>query len=63
MSHIRTDAVQHMIVIRWSLDYIVGSLQEERRHVDTERLSSLEVDHEFEPGRLLHWQIGWLGPL
>jgi len=45
------------------LDYLVGALLEESRHVETQRLSGLEVDHELEPGRLLHRQIGWLGAL
>ncbi len=39
-------SVQHMMrAIGRLLDYLVGALLEEPRHVDTERLGSLEVDH------------------
>ena len=56
--------MQHMMcAIGRLLDYLVGALREEPRHVDTERLGGLEVDHQLEPGRLLHRQIGWLGAL
>src|SRR5262249_59803933 len=30
------------------------------RHFKSERLGGLEIDDEFEFGRVLHWQICWL---
>jgi hypothetical protein len=44
-------------------DDLVGACEQRRRHVKTESLSSLDVDHQFEFGRLLNWQIAWLGTL
>ena len=45
---------------RHSFDYLVGARKKRWRHSEAERLSSLEVDHEFEFGRLHDWQIGRL---
>src|SRR5260221_10677727 len=44
-----------------SFDYFVGALQDRLRHREAERLGGLEVDHQLKFGRLLDWQIGWLG--
>ena len=43
----------------WSLfDHLVGTRKQLGRHGQPERLRRLEVDHQFEPRRLLDWQIG-----
>src|SRR5260370_10838853 len=42
-------------------DHLVGLRQERARHGEPERLGGLEVDHQFEFGRLLDRQIGRLG--
>src|SRR6516165_7805646 len=44
-----------------SFDYLVGGVQEFVRYAEAERLGGLEVDCELERGRLLDWQLGWIG--
>ncbi len=39
------------------LDDLVGPPQHRLRDREPERLSGLEIDHEFELGWLLHWEI------
>ena len=46
-----------MCAIGRLLDYLVGALLEGPRHVDTERLGSLEVDHQLELGGRLDGQL------
>jgi hypothetical protein len=41
-------------------DHLVGAAEQRHRNVETERVSGLEVDHQFEFGRALHWQVGGL---
>jgi len=43
-----------------SLDHLVCTSKQCWRNSQAERLRSLEVDDEFEPHRLLDWQIPWL---
>jgi hypothetical protein len=43
-----------------SSDHLVGAGEERGRHGEAERSRGLEVDHQFEFGRRLHWQVGWL---
>jgi hypothetical protein len=50
-------------VPRGLFDHLVSELLQLRSHVDPERSGGLEVDHQLEFGRLLHRQIGRLGPL
>jgi len=46
-----------------SFDHLVGALQQRCRHFDAERLGGLEVYDQFELGRLLDRQVGWLRTL
>src|SRR5262245_63105536 len=39
-------------------DHLVGAGEKRRWHVETERLSGFEVDHQFILGRRLHRQVG-----
>jgi hypothetical protein len=41
------------------LDHLIGRRQQCFRDGEAERLGGLEVDDEFEFGRLLHREIGW----
>src|ERR1700720_3676458 len=40
-----------------SFDHFVSAREHHRRHVEAERLGSLEVDHQLVLGRCLHWQV------
>jgi hypothetical protein len=42
-------------------DYLVGATQEDRRHVEANRLRDLEIDHHLESDGLLDRQIARLG--
>src|SRR6185312_3955021 len=46
-----------------SFDHLVGAGEQRWRHVEAERLSSLEVDDQLELGGLNHRQVGRLGAL
>src|SRR5215208_1376279 len=46
-----------------SFDDLVGAGEQRLRHGEAERVSGLQVDHQFELGRLLDRQIGRLGAL
>jgi hypothetical protein len=41
-------------------DHLVGGGEQRRRHIDAERLGSLDVDYQLVFGRRLRWQIGRL---
>jgi hypothetical protein len=41
-------------------DQLIGSREKRGRHGETERLSGLEIDHEFNFGRLLNWKLSSL---
>jgi hypothetical protein len=40
--------------------HLVGDLLQMRRNVETERLASLEVDHQPELDRSLHGKLTWI---
>ena len=44
-------------------NHLVGQQLHGNWYLDAKRLGSLEVDHQLEPSRLLHRQMGWLGAL
>src|SRR4051812_24705770 len=44
-------------------DHFVSELLNLQRHIETERLCSLEIYHQLELGRLLYWQVGRFGAL
>src|SRR5215467_14192494 len=54
----RTHAVQQL---RLLLDHLIGASEQCGRHVEAERLGSLEIDTEVEMRRLLEWQVRRLG--
>src|SRR5262245_26414619 len=41
-------------------DHLVGLREQRRRHGEAEPLGGLQINHHFEFGRRLHWQIGGL---
>jgi hypothetical protein len=43
-------------------DYLVGAGEQCGRQFKVKQLRSLEVDYQLIFGRLLHGQLGWLGP-
>jgi hypothetical protein len=44
-------------------DHLVDTHQEGFRDHQRERFRGLEIDDQFDPGRLLDWKIGWLSAL
>src|SRR6516164_266122 len=42
-------------------DHLVGARQHVRRHVETERARRLQIEREFELGRLQDWKLARLG--
>src|SRR3954469_16533109 len=47
----------------WLIDHLVGAGKEGWRNGDPERFGGLEIDHQLEPGRLLHRQVRWFRPV
>ena len=41
-------------------DHLVGAREHRRRHVQSERLGSLAINHQLVLHRRLHWQVGGL---
>jgi hypothetical protein len=48
---------------RISFEDFVGARQDRLRHRDTERFRRPQIHDQFEPGRLLHWQVCRFGSL
>jgi hypothetical protein len=46
-----------------SFDHLVGAGEDRRRYGQPERGRGWQVDDQFEPGRLLDWQVGGVRPL
>jgi len=44
-----------------SLDHLVGTRKQRRRHGHAERFGSLEANDQLELGRLLYWQFAKVG--
>src|SRR5262249_60243478 len=44
-----------------SFDHLVGERDQLVRNSETQRSRGLEINHELEFGRLLHWKISRLG--
>jgi hypothetical protein len=45
------------------VDHLVGPCEQRFWDGESERLGSLEVDHQLKLCRLLHWEVTWLGAL
>jgi hypothetical protein len=45
-----------------SLNQLISLCDEERRHFEAKRFGGLEIDHQLELRRLLHGEVGGLGP-
>src|SRR6516162_623138 len=60
MCHIQTRAMQQKTSL---LNHLLGTREQVGRNFEAQCLCSLEVDDQFEFGRLLDWQIHWLGAL
>jgi hypothetical protein len=58
---IRTDKLSVMTKRRYalSLDRIVGTGEQPRRHFDAEHFGSPEIEDQFKPGRLFNGHIGY----
>ena len=41
-------------------DDLISARKERMRHSEAQRLGGLEVDHQLEFGRILHWKVGGL---
>src|SRR3974390_613510 len=46
--------------LRQLFNNLISARKERRRHSEVECLSRLEVDHQLEFGRALHWKVGGL---
>jgi hypothetical protein len=46
-----------------SLDHLVGAGEDQGRDRETQRSRRFDVDHQFEPARLLDREVGGLGSL
>src|SRR6476620_2883477 len=44
-------------------DHFIGAVKQRMRHSEAERLGSLEIDHQFEPGWPFDWHISDLDAL
>ena len=44
-----------------SFDYLVGAREQQWRNIQADRLCALEINRQFELGRLLHRQVGRFG--
>ena len=56
-----TEARSAARLVSSSFDHLIGPTEYRLRDRQAERLGGLEVDDQLDFGRLLDWQVGWLG--
>src|SRR2546429_8642392 len=55
-------AGSHQLCLAHSLDHLVGAAEQREREGDAERIGGFEIEHQLDVHRLLHRQVGGLGP-
>ena len=63
LARFQTPTKQRLASVPILLDHLIGAYEQRLRHSETERLRSLEVNHQVVFSLLLHRQIGRFGAL